>query len=215
MQQLAIDFAHTEFIADSRAVLFWPKYKSLILSDLHFGKATHFRKMGVNVPQKIFKEDLIKLIDCISFYNPQDIIIVGDLFHSHKNSEIEIFKEWRLQNLNIKFNLIGGNHDVYTKHLLEDIGLHYFNELIVDDIVFVHDEKDNKKNVHYFTIAGHWHPAVKISGKAKQNLVFPCFYLEENKLILPAFSKFSGFFVQEKSKKNKIIALVNNKLVCL
>ena len=42
--------------------IFWEEQKTLIVSDLHFGKTGHFRKSGIPVPQTIYKEDLQRLV---------------------------------------------------------------------------------------------------------------------------------------------------------
>jgi metallophosphoesterase superfamily enzyme len=52
-------------------VLYWEEEKTLILSDLHFGKTGHFRKSGIAVPQSIYQQDLQRLFHQISFFNPE------------------------------------------------------------------------------------------------------------------------------------------------
>ncbi len=67
----------------------------LLLSDLHFGKTGHFRKEGIAVPQAIYKEDLQRLVTQIQFFKPQQVVVIGDMFHSHANKELDLFKKWR------------------------------------------------------------------------------------------------------------------------
>ena len=71
--------------------IYWEEQNALILSDLHFGKTGHFRKSGIGVPQNIFKQDLYKLFSVIQFFKPTQLLIVGDLFHSHANNEMDFF----------------------------------------------------------------------------------------------------------------------------
>ena len=75
--------------------IYWEEERSLILSDLHFGKTGHFRKSGIGVPQDIFKKDLQRLFSQIQFFNPTTLLYVGDLFHSHANKELDMFLKWR------------------------------------------------------------------------------------------------------------------------
>jgi metallophosphoesterase superfamily enzyme len=42
----------------------------------------------------VIKKDLENLQKLIEHYEPEKIIIVGDLFHAELNSEIEIFRKW-------------------------------------------------------------------------------------------------------------------------
>jgi len=62
----------------------------LIISDLHFGKTGHFRKSGIAVPQGVYKEDLQRLVSQIQYFQPSQLIIVGDFFHSQLNKELEL-----------------------------------------------------------------------------------------------------------------------------
>ena len=65
--------------------LFWEKEKALIVADLHFGKTGHFRKSGIGIPQQVFMEDIQRLIDQLTRFKVEQLIIVGDMFHSIAN----------------------------------------------------------------------------------------------------------------------------------
>src|SRR6478609_11114821 len=76
-------------------MVFWEEEKALVVSDLHFGKTGHFRKAGIAVPQSVYKEDLQRLFSLITFFKADRLLIVGDLFHSKANLELEWFLRWR------------------------------------------------------------------------------------------------------------------------
>src|ERR1017187_1809839 len=86
--------------------IFWENEKALILSDLHFGKTGHFRKSGIAVPQNVFKEDLQRLFSLVQFFKADSLIIVGDLFHSHENREMDLFLKWRKDHASLQLQLI-------------------------------------------------------------------------------------------------------------
>ena len=46
------------FWLTTERTMFWEDEKSLVVSDLHFGKTGHFRKSGIAVPAMVYKEDL-------------------------------------------------------------------------------------------------------------------------------------------------------------
>src|ERR1700748_239775 len=92
--------------------IFWEEEKSLIISDLHFGKTGHFRKSGIPVPQTVYKEDLQRLVTQIQYFQPSQIIVVGDFFHSKANKELELFQKWREGFSHIIIHLVKGNHDI-------------------------------------------------------------------------------------------------------
>src|SRR5688500_16707881 len=84
----------TLWLSAGRA-LFWEEQEALVLSDLHLGKTGHFRKAGIAVPQAVLKEDMQRLMTLVHYFGPQQLIVVGDFFHSHANLELEFFKRWR------------------------------------------------------------------------------------------------------------------------
>jgi DNA ligase-associated metallophosphoesterase len=220
-----------QFWLSPERAIFWEQESALILSDLHFGKTGHFRKNGIGIPQAIYQEDLQRLIDLISFFKPNKIIAVGDLFHSVQNLEMELFSKWRNDFSAIEFVLVKGNHDILLDSWYEKNNIQIaINVLNMGQFVFVHDPKDipifaeNSKecqavsiespiNQPVFAFSGHLHPGVSISGMSKQSLHFPCFYFTETNAILPAFSKFSGTATVKKKKENTIFAIVNHTLI--
>src|SRR5438067_473224 len=100
------------FILSADRCIYWQDTKSLILSDLHLGKTGHFRKSGIAIPQAIFKEDMQRLVSQLQLFKPEQVLIVGDLFHSHANKEHDFFLKWRKDFPKINFQLIKGNHDI-------------------------------------------------------------------------------------------------------
>src|ERR1700712_5302648 len=97
--------------------IFWEEEKALILSDLHLGKTGHFRKSGIGVPQNLFKEDLQRLFSQVQFFKPTQLLIVGDMFHSHANKEVDMFLKWRNDLSQLHIRLIRGNHDILAKKM--------------------------------------------------------------------------------------------------
>ena len=79
-------------------VIFWEEESALILSDLHFGKSGHFRKSGIPIPQNVYKEDLQRLVTLVQYFNPRQMIIAGDLFHSKLSPPIKDFQPCHLLN---------------------------------------------------------------------------------------------------------------------
>ena len=104
---------NNNFWVSAQRCLFWEEENALILSDLHFGKTGHFRKAGIAVPQDVYKEDLQRLVSTIQHFRANQLIIVGDLFHSHLNKELEWFRRWRSDLSSLKIQLIKGNHNIH------------------------------------------------------------------------------------------------------
>ncbi|MBO9730580.1 MAG: ligase-associated DNA damage response endonuclease PdeM [Chitinophaga sp.] len=171
--------------------IFWEEEKALILSDLHLGKAAHFRKAGIAVPAGIVQEDLFRLQQLITQYLPTRIIIVGDMFHSHENNEVQYFRIWRQQFSNISVDLVKGNHDIMPDALYGQLQVTVHDTLTLRNIHFIHEPCEDS-NGYQYTFSGHLHPAFVMHGAGKQRLRLPCFYFGRHCGILPAFGHFTG-----------------------
>jgi len=172
--------------------VFWEEEKTLILADVHLGKAGHFRKSGYAVPQDVHLHDLIILRALINCWHPTKILIIGDLFHSDWNAEWLIFIEWLEQfATSVQWILVKGNHDILSAASYRMSALQIvLDKWEVYPFVFTHEPIDVEKQ--WYNISGHIHPAIRLTGKGRQNLVLPCFYFGSRKGILPAFGKFTG-----------------------
>ncbi|MCU7548362.1 ligase-associated DNA damage response endonuclease PdeM [Chitinophagaceae bacterium LB-8] len=200
----------TLWLSPLRAI-FWEEERALILSDLHFGKTGHFRKAGIAVPQAIYKEDMQRLVNLLQYFQPRQIIAVGDLFHSKANQELEWFKRWR-GDFAAHFHLVRGNHDILHDEWYKEADIEVWDDdLIINNFCFTHEHCQGKKAI--YTFCGHLHPGIVIHGLARQSLRFPCFYFAKDHCILPAYSKFTGLAIVESSKAESVFAVVENSLI--
>ena len=199
--------------------LFWEEKKSLIVSDLHFGKTGHFRKEGIAIPQDVYKEDLQRLVQQIQFFQPDSLIVVGDMFHSRMNLELELFRKWRQDFSNLSIHLIKGNHDILQDEWYQKAALTvYSTHLALEPFSFTHDitslpSFNTETPVYHFS--GHIHPGILVHGGGRQSLRFPCFYFGKDYAVLPAFSRFTGTYLIEPKARESVFAIVENRIVQL
>ncbi|MEJ7913802.1 MAG: ligase-associated DNA damage response endonuclease PdeM [Chitinophagaceae bacterium] len=194
--------------------LYWEEQKALVVSDLHLGKTGHFLKAGIAVPQLVYKEDLQRLLDLLLYFKPEQLIVVGDLFHSVANKELELFARWRIDFPYLKIILVKGNHDIlkrdwYLQNNIEVVD----TTLNIGDFSFTHDQCDADAGSYSF--CGHIHPGIVLNGMGKQTLRFPCFYFAPDHCILPAFGKFTGLANIHPSKKDVVFAIADDSLIKL
>jgi uncharacterized protein len=203
-----------QFWLTAERCLFWESRKTLIVSDLHFGKTGHFRKSGIPIPAGIFKEDLQRLWQQVQYFQPEEIIFVGDLFHSYSNQEHDWFMKWRNDFPKLVMHLVMGNHDTRAKEQFEAMNLVVHAEsMVIDGFCFVHDIEHEMEDDNIYYISGHIHPGIRISGNGKQSLCFPCFYFTRQYAILPAFSRFTGLAMIEPKRDENVFAIVENSLI--
>ncbi|WEK35740.1 MAG: ligase-associated DNA damage response endonuclease PdeM [Candidatus Pseudobacter hemicellulosilyticus] len=203
----------------SHRTIFWEEEKALIVSDLHFGKTGHFRKWGIPVPQGVYKNDLQRLVGQLQYFQPKQLIVVGDLFHSHQNKELELFRKWRLDLPDLDIRLIKGNHDILHERWYQETNISVSAETLSlrDLFGFTHDLTPGNitaTSEHYY-FSGHLHPGIRINGQGKQSLSFPCFYFTERFCVLPAFSEFTGLAMIRPTAGENVFAIVNNAVMQL
>lgn len=213
-----IDYSINEndFVLSPGRSLFWEQQKTLIIADLHIGKTGHFRKAGIAVPQKMYKEDLQRLFSLLLFFKAEQLIIVGDLSHSSANKEIDLFKKWRTDFPRLNILLANGNHDMLDDDWYDEMKITRKNNLRIDEFYFCHDPADIKPELlakGFYTFCGHLHPAITMKGKGRQSLQFPCFYFKNNYAVLPAFSRFSGYANIEAQDGENIFAIIENEIL--
>jgi DNA ligase-associated metallophosphoesterase len=188
--------------------LYWEEERSLVLSDLHFGKTGHFRKAGIAVPQSVYREDLLRLLSLIQYFQPRQLVVVGDLFHSRENKELDLFLRWREDFPHLGIRLVMGNHDILRADWYLKAGIEVIEGVLkMGEFSFVHDIEDAGECGRYY-FSGHLHPGIRINGMGKQSLQFPCFYFGGEYAILPAFGRFTGTVSIDPGVESNVFAIL-------
>lgn len=204
-----------EHIVNGNKFIFYPgKFildmlnESIILSDLHLGKAMHFRKNGIALPQDLGHDNLKRLNQILSEHKPKELLILGDLFHSKMNTEWEDFKALRYHFSKTKFILVEGNHDSFALKEYQKANIEVYSEIERNGMLYTHEPRETELVNCY----GHIHPAIRLKGSALQSLRLPCFYLDADQIILPAFGVFTGMHAMKAKKNAKIFAIAEKKI---
>lgn len=186
--------------------------KSLLLSDVHVDKIHHFRKNGIPLPYQARNSSLDALTQMAHTYKPQRIVFLGDLFHSTSNEGTKAFLQWRLEYSTVEMILVRGNHDLIEPVSLVQHGIYDLESFDLCGITCTHHPMDvTQANV--YNMSGHIHPAVRLSGKAKQSLTLPCFAFTQQTAILPSFGYFTGLHVLRQPEKYDIFCILDKKVV--
>ena len=202
-----------QLLLSADRVIFHERTRTLIISDLHLGKAEHFRKNGIAVPTNMIKHNLARLGDILDRYAPRELLMLGDAFHSIYNKSWEEFVAFIRARSHIRFSLVEGNHDILPKEHYEKAGIELLG-LISErkPFLFIHDTIDDIPE-NYCVVSGHIHPGIKLYGKGMQTLVLPCFVISENRIIIPAFGAFTGLAKVRPEPGDRVFAIGEGKVV--
>lgn len=193
--------------------IFVDELGSLLIADPHFGKAAHFRKAGIPIPEKLHIGDLMTIQKLIQTYNPKHLYFLGDLFHSDLNiawNDLETFAEYHPE---IIFHLIKGNHDILPEAVYRsDIWKVHVEPLLIGDLILSHEPmKDIPSN--RLNLCGHIHPGISLYGTGRQKLTLPCFFVSPNQIILPAFGRFTGLYTMKCGKDDNAFVIADKKVI--
>lgn len=162
------------------------------MADLHLGKARHFRRAGIPVPQGVADATWDRLISLLVDFQPERILFLGDLFHSEYNREWEELGALARQFAPSTFELVRGNHDLLTDRDYKRAHIHLHEDHHREGpFLFTHHPLPVTPEGTY-NLAGHLHPCVHLRGKARMRTRLPCFYFGAQHGILPAFGQFTG-----------------------
>jgi DNA ligase-associated metallophosphoesterase len=199
----------------SEKVLFWQRKETLLLADLHMGKVSHFRKSGIPVPVSAADKNVELLISVIQQTKPRRVVMLGDLFHSAYNEEWEALRSIVLAFPGISFELVVGNHDILSQVQYHRSNIHLHGEAYEDfPFILTHHPLENIPDGLY-NLAGHVHPGVQLTGRAKQSVTLPCFYFGEQQGILPAFGAFTGLAKIKPRQNDQIFVVADKEVVKL
>jgi DNA ligase-associated metallophosphoesterase len=193
--------------------LLWKSESVLVISDLHLGKAMHFRKSGIQIPAHVILSDLERLGATIREKAVKKVIFLGDLFHSVHNVEWEIFCEFAQSELKCyELMLVAGNHDVLSYWDYDRAGLMVCKKpLAYGPFIFAHHPAD-KVNTGY-RICGHIHPGVSLRGNARQSLKLPCFFFGDHQGVMPAYGSLTGMKVLRPRKDDQVYVITANAVI--
>jgi DNA ligase-associated metallophosphoesterase len=174
--------------------LFWPRTGTLVAADLHWGKAATFRAAGIPIPVGATSDDLSRLDAALFRTCARRLIVLGDLFHARAGriatQTLAELRRWRALRDELEIMLVRGNHDRHAGDPPDDLRINCINApAFVPPFVLRHEPAPSSEG---YTLAGHLHPGIVLSGPALQRERLPCFWLTPRAAVLPAFGSFTG-----------------------
>lgn len=170
----------------------WPARQTLVVADLHLGKAGVFRRAGLAVPEGDTRETLARLDQLLDRYAIQRLILLGDVLHASPRNDpglIAGIAAWREHHVDCAMTAVIGNHDREIGPLAELLDWQVEGQT-EGGLSLRHHPPESTD--HQPWLAGHWHPVVRLSGGGDR-LRLPAFVLEDDTgLVLPAFGGLTG-----------------------
>ena len=203
-----IDIAGESVHLMADRTLFWRRASTLFVADAHFGKAATFRAGGIFVPRGTSTDALARLDDALARTNATRLVFLGDLLHAREGRSPETLRvvaEWRTSHAALDVVLVRGNHDRSAGDPPESLCIACADAPMVEGpFAFAHHPTE--LDGHY-VLAGHVHPAVRLSGPGRQHECLPCFWVRRHVAVLPAFGDFTGSAIVEPIEGDRLFAI--------
>jgi len=207
-------------IAGERLVLlperavFWPARETLFVADFHLGKAASFRAAGIPMPSGTTSENVERLGGAIDRTRASHVVFLGDFLHSAEGRSprtFERFCAWRAARAGVKLTLIRGNHDRKAGDPPPDWKIDCVDAgAALGPFVLNHEPGPSRAG---YALAGHIHPAVRLSGGGGETLRLPCFWFAKRHGVLPAFGAFTGSAVVRPRPEDRVFVIAEEEVV--
>ena len=187
MSGYEFSLAGVKLLATPSGALYLPEDGIVVVSDLHLGKANRIaRREGRLTPPYETKETPTRLADVLTQFSPRVVICLGDSFDDLE--ALDALNDEDHQTLAVMMSgrrwiWIEGNHDAGPVN----IGGTHLAEFEMGPLHFRHIAIAGASG----EVSGHYHPKSSVKLKAG-TLSRPCFLLDENRIILPAFGSYTG-----------------------
>ncbi|MET0509275.1 MAG: ligase-associated DNA damage response endonuclease PdeM [Burkholderiaceae bacterium] len=178
-----------------------PELQTLLVADVHLGKARSFTTWGVPVPGDVDAATLARLTTVIEAAAARRLVVLGDWLHGPRALDavlLQRLESWRRRHAEVEIIVIGGNHDRRAPRLPPALDIDCVDGPITlpdaAGLVLDHDpvtRSPRPTTEDGYRLAGHWHPVVRLRGRADA-LRLPCFIFGPREGVLPAFGEFTG-----------------------
>ena len=166
---------------------------TLAISDLHLGYEAALQAQHVAIPRFQLEPMLERLEKLLARYNPERIIINGDMKHEFSKNKNQEWDEVEtiLNMLAYRETIvIRGNHDNYLQTILAGHNIRMMDSITLpaSQITFLHGHK--KMDSDGMKIFAHEHPVLRFRDEIGAQITLPSFLYDEASqiLIMPAFS---------------------------
>lgn len=171
--------------------IYWHEERTLIVADVHLGKAQTFQRAGMAVPALSFQHDLARLAELANTTGAERLLVLGDFVHHRSGltaAVVEDIRRWSL-GLHAELVVVLGNHDRPNKALLTELPLTLCEPAWRrGPFIFAHELFANENSTSSeFCFLGHIHPVVNLP-----QMRLPVFAFYRHYCVMPAFSYFTG-----------------------
>ncbi|MCM2328985.1 MAG: ligase-associated DNA damage response endonuclease PdeM [Lysobacter sp.] len=195
-------------------VAYWPAERTLFVADFHLGKAASFRSAGIPLPTGTTADNVDRLDRALAGRATEHLVFLGDFLHSAQGrapSTLDRFASWRASRADLAITLVRGNHDDRAGDPPVEWGVRCVNPgEALGPFALVHEPVPVRGG---YALAGHIHPAVRLSERGGQSLRLPCFWFGPRVGVLPSFGAFTGSAVVRPRAGDQVFVVADEQVL--
>jgi DNA ligase-associated metallophosphoesterase len=214
MADLTITLAGEQVVLLPERALYWRSAQTLLVADVHWGKAASLRAAAIALPGGNTSSDLTRLSAALDRTRARRLVVLGDLLHARAGRSAQVLaaaERWRARHPQIELLLIRGNHDRHAGDPEETLGF-----ICVDEPVMLAPFELRHTPVPPgagYGLAGHLHPGAQLSGPGRQRLRLPCFWFGSGAGVLPAFGGMTGTATIQPAPGDRVFVVAEDEVI--
>lgn len=213
MPGLGVQWAGESLMLLPERALWWPARHTLLVADLHLGKAASFRAAGQPVPAGTTQRNLARLDALIERHAARRLLVLGDFLHAQEARTpalLAALAAWRTRHAALAVTLVRGNHDSHAGDPPPGLDIALADEPhLLGPFACCHHPQHHAT---HFVLAGHVHPVCVLRGPGRDRLRLPCFVADAGQAVLPAFGEFTGGWHVQAAPQRRLYAIGDGRV---
>jgi DNA ligase-associated metallophosphoesterase len=213
---LSITVAGEPVVLLADRALWLPERHTVVVADLHWGKAAAFRAAFVPLPSGTTAGDLTRLTHVLHATAATTLVVLGDLLHARAGRHADTLATiaaWRDAHSALDITLVRGNHDAHAGDPPESLRITCVDApYAFGPFIGVHEPEER---THGYVLSGHLHPCVSVRGRGRQHVKLAAFVFGPRVGVLPAFSSFTGTGMYEPSPDDRLFVIADRDVIAL
>ncbi len=215
---LGIELAGTRLALVAGGGVWVPASRTLLVADVHIGKAETYAALGVPVPTAATDATLERLSRLIEASGARELIVLGDWLHGPRALDAPVLERvsaWRRGHAAIGITVVGGNHDARAGAMPAALDIASVAEPFeapgCSGLHLAHHPAHHPAHARSdgYLLAGHLHPAVRLASRAGDAVRLPCWWFGARVGVLPAFGEFTGGHSIRPAPGDRVFATVD------
>lgn len=211
---LSVELAGQRLLLLPERAIYWPDRRTLLVADLHLGKAATFRAAGIPAPEGVTGATLSRLSSLLLKTQAEQVVVLGDLVHAASGLTDEVcaaVSQWRDSHSQVRLTLVTGNHDRRAGCLPDTWNLTFAGaSMEMAPFTLLHHPEPAASS---YALAGHLHPGIHLRGAGGHRLKLPCFWFGSTVGVLPAFGDFTGLHLVRPKGKEQAYAVAGDAVL--